>query len=125
MIVGIKAGTKPHRVIGVWAVVVDRRVFIRSWSVKPDGWFRVFRQEPRGSVQVKGRRIAVRAVLTRSERLKAAVDRAYAEKYHTPASLRYVRDLQGRKSRATTTELVPAAAPARPGGRAAVRRKRG
>jgi len=42
-----------------------------------------------------------------SERLKDAVDRAYREKYHTPASLEYVRDLNGAKSRATTTELVP------------------
>ena len=34
-ILGIRAGTKPHRIIGTWAVVVEGRVFVRSWSLKP------------------------------------------------------------------------------------------
>jgi hypothetical protein len=58
-------------------------------------------------VQVVGRELPVRAVRTRSERLKAAVDRAYLEKYNTPASIKYARDLGRAKSRDTTTELVP------------------
>ncbi len=103
----IRAGTWPHRFIGIWAVVVKGRVFVRSWSVKPRSWFRTFCKEPRGSVQIAGRKIPVRAVRTRSERLKDAVDHAYLEKYNTPASLKYARDLGGAKSRATTTELVP------------------
>src|SRR5687768_15108211 len=106
-ILGIRAGTKPHRFIGIWAVVVDRRVFVRSWSLKPRSWYRTFLEEPRGTINVEGREIRVRAVRTRSERLKAAVDRAYLEKYHTPGSVKYARDLGRRKSRDTTTELVP------------------
>jgi len=35
------------------------------------------------------------------------VSEAYAVKYHTPGSVKYVRDLGREKSRATTTELVP------------------
>ena len=30
-ILGIRAGTKPHRTIGIWAVVVEGRVFVRSY----------------------------------------------------------------------------------------------
>ena len=103
----IRAGTQPHRFIGIWAVVVEGRVFVRSWSVKPRSWYRTFLVEPRGAVQVAGREIPVRAVRTRSERLKSAVDRAYLEKYNTPGSIKYARDLGRAKSRATTTELVP------------------
>ncbi|HZM16641.1 MAG TPA: DUF2255 family protein [Candidatus Krumholzibacteria bacterium] len=106
-IVGIRAGTQPHRIIGIWAVVVERRVFVRSWSLKPRSWYRTFLEEPRGILKVAGREIPVRAVQTRSERLKDAVDRAYLEKYHTPGSIKYARDLGRAKSRATTTELVP------------------
>ena len=107
MILGIRAGTQPHRFIGIWAVVVERRVFVRSWSLKPRSWYRMFLEEPRGAVQVAGKEIPVRAVRTRGERLKTAVDRAYLEKYHTPGSIKYARDLGRPKSRATTTELVP------------------
>jgi hypothetical protein len=107
MIIGIRAGTRPHRFIGLWAVVVDGRVFVRSWSLKPEGWHQVILKEPRGVIQVGRRKFSVRAVQTRSERLKDAVDRAYLEKYHTPGSIKFARDLVSAKSRATTTELAP------------------
>ena len=106
-ILGIRAGTQPHRFIGIWAVVVQRRVFVRSWSLKPRSWWRTLLEEPRGIVQAAGRTIPVRAIQTRSERLKEAIDRAYLEKYHTPGSLKFARDLGRARSRGTTTELVP------------------
>ena len=106
-ILGLRAGTQPHRFIGIWAVVVEGRVFVRSWSLKPRSWYRTFLEEPRGAIQVADREIAVRAVRTRSERLKDAVDRAYLDKYKTPGSIKYAQDLGSEKSRATTTELVP------------------
>jgi hypothetical protein len=107
-ILGIRAGRAPHRVIGIWAVVVERRVFVRSWSLKPRSWYRTFLEDPRGVIVAEGRERAVRAVRTRSERLKDAVSRAYLEKYHTPGAIKFARDLGRAKSRATTTELVPA-----------------
>ncbi|MGH2568962.1 MAG: DUF2255 family protein [Bacteroidota bacterium] len=107
MVIGIRAGTKPHRIIGTWAVVVENRVFVRSWSLKPRSWYRAFLEEPRGVITVKSRTIAVRAIQTRSERLKDAVDSAYKEKYNTPGSLMFVRGFRLKKRRDTTTELVP------------------
>ena len=106
LILAIRAGTQPHRFIGIWAVVVQGRVFVRSWSLKPRSWYRAFLEEPRGAIQVSGRQIPVRAVRTRSDRLKDAIDRAYLEKYHTPGSIKFARDLGRAKSRDTTTELV-------------------
>ena len=107
MVIGLRAGTQPHRFIGIWAVVVENRVFVRSWSHKPNSWHRVFLKEPQRTMQAAGQEFAVRAVQTRSERLKDAVSRAYLEKYKTPGSLKYARDLGRAKSRATTTELIP------------------
>ncbi|HJU67431.1 MAG TPA: DUF2255 family protein [Gemmatimonadaceae bacterium] len=106
-ILGIRTGTEPHRFIGIWFVMIGDRVFVRSWSLKPRSWYRTFREERRGVVNVDGREIPVRPVFTKSERLKDAVSRAYLEKYDTPGSVKYARDLGRAKSRATTTELVP------------------
>lgn len=106
-IIGIRAGSAPHRFIGIWAVVVEGRVFVRSWSLKPRSWYRTFLEEPCGTIQVLDQEIPVRAVHTRSERLKRAVSRAYLEKYNTPGSIKYAKDMGRAKSRATTTELVP------------------
>ena len=41
----IRAGNRMHRFIGIWVVVVDDRVFVRSWSLKPQGWYRTFLAE--------------------------------------------------------------------------------
>lgn len=86
-ILGIKAGSAPHRVIGIWAVVVEGRVFVRSWSLKPKSWYRTFLVDPQGEMHVDGQAIPVRAVKTRSERLKDEVSRAYVEKYNTKGSI--------------------------------------
>lgn len=104
---GIRAGTKPHRFINIWAVVVEGRVFVRSWSLKPRSWWRTFLEEPCGAIQIAGGKMPVRAIHTRSERLKSAIDRAYLQKYGTGGQIRFARDLGREKSRATTTELVP------------------
>ena len=103
----IRAGDDGHRFTGIWVVVVDDRVFVRSWSVKPKGWYRAFVKDPRGAIKVADREIAVRAVPAREKRLRDAIDRAYLEKYDGPGSIKYARDLGSMKSRATTLELVP------------------
>ena len=50
-ILGVRSGSE-HRYTGVWAVVVERRVFVRSWNDKPTGWYRAFLSEPRGSISL-------------------------------------------------------------------------
>ena len=106
-ILGIRAGSKPHRVIGIWAVVVEGRVFVRSYSLKPRIWYRTFLEEPRGVIEVNGQQIKVRPVFTRSEHLKKLVDQAYAEKFPTRGSRVFVEGFKEKKRRDTTTELVP------------------
>lgn len=107
-IIGIRAGREPaHRVLGVWAVVVERRVFIRSWSLKPRSWWRTFLEDPYGSIFVGEQEIHIRTIQTRSERLKDLVSQAYKQKYNTPGSVQFVKDMSRKKSRDTTTELIP------------------
>ena len=107
-ILGIRAGRdSTHRVIGIWAVVVEKRVFVRSWSMKPRSWWRTFLEDPYGSLFVGEQEFAVRAIRTRSERLKDRVSEAYRQKYNTPGSIQYVKEMSRGKSRDTTTELEP------------------
>jgi hypothetical protein len=80
---------------------------VRSWNDKPTGWYRAFRAEPRGSIQLTGREIAVRARQTRGERLRDAVTRAYAEKYTTKASEKWVRGFAEPRRAVATLELLP------------------
>ena len=106
-ILGVRAGAHSvHRFIGIWPVVIEGRVFARSWTLKPGGWYRRFREDPLGAIQVGTRTVRVRAVPVRSERLRDAVERAYAEKYPTPGSRKYVRGFRAPRRRETTIEFV-------------------
>lgn len=106
-ILGIRAGSDSiHRIIGIWAIVVKGRVFVRSYSMKPRSWWRTLLEDPHGIITVGEREIAVRAVQTRGETLKDQVSEAYKEKYNRPGDIQYVKDMSKKKSRDTTTELV-------------------
>jgi hypothetical protein len=111
--IAIRAGSKPHRFIRIWAVVVRGRVFVRSWSLQTRGWYRTLLVQPSGAVRVGSKVLPFRAVRAREETVRAAVDRAYLRKYARPAEARYARDLCGPNCRATTTELILETAPAR------------
>jgi len=107
-IVGVRSGPD-HRFTAVWVVVVERRVFARSWGDTPTGWFRAFMADPRGAMKLpSGREIRVRARKVRGERLLDAIDEAYAAKYDTRASQKWVRGFARPKRRLTTLEFVPA-----------------
>lgn len=106
-ILGVRAGAG-HRYTGVWVVVVEGRVFVRSWNDKPTGWYRAFLETPEGSVQLGNRELAVRAKRVRSVRLQEAGTAAYAEKYPTKASQKWIVGFAEPHRMATTLELVPA-----------------
>jgi len=106
-ILGVRSGPA-HKYTGVWLVTVDGRLFVRSWNDAPTGWYRAFRAEPVGSISIGKDEIAVRARQVRGEATRRAVTRAYAEKYDTKASEKWVRGFAEARREATTLELEPA-----------------
>lgn len=105
-ILGVRSGTE-HRYTGVWVVVVDDRVFVRSWNDKPTGWFRAFKKESSGTMQIGKLEIPVRGKSVRSARLRDAVTAAFAEKYNTKGSRKWVEGFAEPARVLTTLEFVP------------------
>jgi hypothetical protein len=107
-IIGVRAGAgSDHRFIGIWAVVVNGRVFARSWTCQPGGWYRTFLEDPLGTIQVGDRQVRIRAVRAQGSRALESIERAYAAKYTTPASRKYVRGFRTPRRRAATMEFRP------------------
>jgi len=105
-ILGVRSGTS-HRYTAVWVVVVDDRVFARSWSDKPTGWFQAFKKEPTGTIQAGDLEIPVRAKVVRSARIRDAVTAAFGEKYPTKGSKKWVEGFAEPARVLTTMEFVP------------------
>lgn len=111
---GVRAGPpSQHRFTGVWVVVVEGRAFARSWDVRPGGWFDSFKKDREGAIQLGDRTVRVFGRIVRSARLLDAVERAYAEKYSTPASRKWVRGFRAARRRRATIEFVPGSAATR------------
>lgn len=105
-ILGVRAGTE-HRYTGIWVVVVEGRVFVRSWNDKPSGWFQAFRKQPNGTIQVGELEILVRGKVVRSARIRDAVTVAFGEKYNTKGSQKWVEGFAEPSRVITTLEFVP------------------
>ena len=104
----IRAGSE-HRFIFVWVVLVGDRVMIRSWSGSPKGWAGAFLKHRTGTVRLSrdAPDIPVRAARVTGKKLLDAMDVAYAEKYTSKASKKYVAGFVTAKRRAMTIELMP------------------
>ena len=103
---GIRAGTNSdHKIIGIWVVTINGRVFVRSWSKKPRSWWRTFLEDPNGTIYVAGskRGVKVRAIQVKNKGLNDLVTKAYKEKYNKPGDIQYVVQ---KSPRDTTTELL-------------------
>ena len=105
-ILGVRAGSE-HRYTGVWVVVVEGRVFVRSWNDKPTGWLQAFRKNPSGTIQAGDLEIPVAGKLVRSARVRDAVTAAFAEKYPTKGSRKWVEGFAEPSRVLTTLEFVP------------------
>ena len=105
-IMGVRAGDD-HRHTGVWVVVVDGRVFARSWNDKPSGWFQAFRKHASGTVQVGDLELPVRSRSVSSARIRDAVTAAYGEKYPTKGSRKWVEGFAEPGRGVNTMEFIP------------------
>jgi hypothetical protein len=105
-IIGVRSGTQ-HKYTGVWVTVVNGRVYARSWNDKPAGWFRAFKRQPEGMVQVAALEVPVRAKFPRSASVLGAVTHAFAQKYNTKGSRKWVEGFADPEREYTTIEFVP------------------
>ena len=106
-IMGVRAGdSSAHRFTGVWPVVVNRRLFARSWTVTPGGWYRSFLDDQAGVIQVGERQLRVRAIPVRAATILDAIEDGYAKKYPTPGAQTYVRGFRTARRRSATLEFV-------------------
>ena len=106
-ILGIRAGDRSdHRFIGIWVVVVEDRVFVRSWTLKPGGWYRTLLDDPLGTIQAGDRHVRIRAARARGAASARRSTRPTRRSPH-PRIGRYVRGFRTPRRRETTMELMP------------------
>ncbi|ALD21337.1 DUF2255 family protein [Hymenobacter sp. DG25A] len=114
-LIGIRAGQDRPTFLSIWMVVVDDRIFARSWGLAEKSWFNTFMENPAGAIRCGEVVIPVRAVVPSDlARLNERISQAYLAKYDAGANSPYAQGIIQPQHVARTLEFVvePTASPA-------------
>ncbi|MBC6608176.1 DUF2255 family protein [Hymenobacter sp. BT188] len=107
-LIGIRAGQERPSFLNIWMVVVDDRIFARSWGLAEKSWFTTFMADPLGAIRCGDQVVPVRAVVpTDLLQLNERISQAYLDKYDSGANSPYAQGIIQPEHVAHTVELVP------------------
>lgn len=99
----LEDGTTP-KTVGIWAVAVDGRLFVRSYTGLEGKWYAPALASLRGRVSAGGVSKEVRFARVIDEATNAAIDAEYLRKY-TPSP--YAPEMGQEPVRSNTLEVIP------------------
>lgn len=81
-LIGIKAGTERDSFLEIWMVVVDDRIFARSWGFAERSWFNTFLKNSFGEIKCCDEIFKIKAEIPANEHsLMEKINAAYLAKY--------------------------------------------
>ena len=106
-LVEVKGGTTRKSFLHIWLVVVEGRVFGRSWNKSEKSWFTAAVKTGVGAIkygekilEVKGRKVAF------DDPIQHRVSQAYIDKYHQPENIAYAEGIAQKEYFDRTLEFV-------------------
>lgn len=98
-------GTAP-KTVGIWAVAVDGRLYVRSYTGLEGKWYAPALASLRGRVSAGGVTKEVRFARVADEATNSAIDAAYLAKYRPSP---YAPEMGQEPVRSNTLEVIPLA----------------
>ncbi|WP_158538604.1 DUF2255 family protein [Chitinophaga skermanii] len=107
-LIGVRAGRNRQKFVEVWMVVVNNRVFARSWGQAPLGWYTEFLTDPMGAIRCGDDIIQVAGFIPPdADKIQQAVSNAYLSKYDYGENSFYANGITDAAREKTTLEFLP------------------
>jgi len=107
-LVGVRAGDRPRAFLDIWMVVVDGRIFARSWGLAERSWYTEFLSGRTGEIRCGDIAVKVAGVIPADlPSISAAISAEYLRKYDRGSNARYARGIVQPAHVARTMEFVP------------------
>jgi hypothetical protein len=104
---GIKAGQERPHFLDIWMVVVEGRIFARSWGLSANSWYHTFLKHPQGAIRCGEQEFAIEArVPSDLEQLTPAINQAYLSKYNSEHNRSYAQGIVQAPHTAHTMEFI-------------------
>ncbi len=106
-LIGIRAGKERENFLDIWMVVIDDRIFARSWGLSERSWFDTFKKDSSGAIRCAGQIIPVTAVVPSDiDSLNEKISQAYLKKYNSGSNAPYALGIIEARHVAKTMEFV-------------------
>ncbi len=106
-LIGIKAGLQRPTFLDIWMVVVNNRIFARSWGFAKKSWYNSFQQNPTGQLKCGDNIFDIKAVIPSDiEDLTQNINNAYLTKYNTGHNIDYANGIVEEKHIDKTMEFT-------------------
>ncbi|WP_400191009.1 DUF2255 family protein [Hymenobacter sp. B81] len=107
-LIGLRAGRHRASFLDIWMVVVDDRIFVRSWGLAERGWYHAFLADSQGAIRCGEAMLPVRAQVPADlVDLSPRISQAYLAKYDAGANSYYAQGITRPEHVARTLELLP------------------
>jgi len=93
-LIEIKGGIDRESFLKIWMVIVDQRVFARSWNKSANSWFTEFIKTGCGYIKYGNEIIPVKGIkLHKSDETNNLIDKAYLKKYTQKENIPYAKGI--------------------------------
>jgi hypothetical protein len=108
-ITSVRAGKDREKFTGIWMVVVDGRIFGRSYTLSERSWYTALLNGDSGDIKCGKEIIPIKGAKPKDiKRITAAINKAYEKKYLVKASnKKWVDGLAEPERVARTIEFLP------------------
>ena len=106
-VIGIKAGHQRPAFLEIWMVVVQNRIFARSWGLAERSWYNTFLENSAGEIECGESIYSIKALIPDDiNDLTEEINQAYLTKYNSDHNIPYSKGIIQEKHVAKTMEFI-------------------
>lgn len=106
-IIGIKAGIERSDFLEIWMVVVEDRIFARSWGLSEKSWYNTFIQHSKGQIKCGNLIFDIQGIIPAdNDELTTHINHAYLAKYNSAHNIKYAEAIIKKKHIEKTMEFI-------------------
>lgn len=106
-LIGIKAGFDRPNFLDIWMVVVDNRIFARSWGFAEKSWYNSFLENPSGQIKCGDVIVPIKAIIPEdNDLITEQINTAYLTKYNSEERIPYAKAIVEKEHSDKTMEFI-------------------
>jgi hypothetical protein len=106
-LIGLKAGQERPVFLEIWMVVVDDRIFARSWGLATKSWYNTFLVQPSGQIKCGSHIFNISACIPPDNAaMTPSINAAYLNKYNSAHNIKYAQGIIEEQHVNRTMEFI-------------------